>query len=227
MYARPLYLVALCKLILSIRCFHNYIVTEFHHLLKGEVVSYSTDDDVMISSEGSALPSTPSPDRRLITAQVEGTTLTRQQYNIISSLTCSMFYLPTGALEYVGYTVNPLTLYWYCSTDEIEGELLHSTGLLSEMAHEGMNKITKGATRQIIIPKTIVSHSTTTVIVLENLQILYICTGNKAVRCCLGWYYGVCKMCIRDRNTSGHHEACKTTKLTFRYYMDTYYIMMS
>ena len=35
--------------------------------------------------------------------------------------------------------------------------LLSSTGLLSEMAHEGIKKITAG-TGQIIIPNTIVSH---------------------------------------------------------------------
>ena len=68
-----------------------------------------------------------------------------------------MFYLPTGALQYVGHTLNSLTLYWHYSTDEIEYVLLSSTGLLSEMAHEGINKITAG-TGQIIIPNTIVSH---------------------------------------------------------------------
>ena len=108
----------------------------------------------MISGEVSTLPSPPSLDRCLITAQVEGTTLTRRQYNNITSLTSSMFYLPTGALQYVGHTLNPLTLYWRNSTDEIEYELLGSTGLLSAMAHEGINKITAG-TRQI---NTIVSH---------------------------------------------------------------------
>ena len=146
--------------ILDLLIFHNIKYTEFHHLLKGEVVSYSTvdDDDVMISGEVSTLPPPPSLDRCLITAQVEGTTLTRRQYNNISSLTCSMFYLPTGALQYVGHTLNPLTLYWHNSTDEIEYVLLNSNGLLSEMAREGINKITAGTTRQIIIPNTIVSH---------------------------------------------------------------------
>ena len=90
----------------------------------------------MISGEVSTLPSPPSLDRCLITAQVEGTTLTRRQYNNISSLASSMFYLPTG------HTLNPLS----------------STGLLSEMAHEGINKITARTTRQIIIPNTIVTH---------------------------------------------------------------------
>ena len=112
----------------------------------------------MISGEVSTLPSPPSLDRCLITAQVEGTTLTRRQYNSISTLTSSMFCLPTGALQYVGHTLNPLTLYWHYSTDEIEYVLLNSNGLLSEMAHQGINKITAGTTRQIIIPNTIVSH---------------------------------------------------------------------
>ena len=112
----------------------------------------------MISGEVSALPSPPSLDKCLIIAQVEGTTLTRRQYNNISSLMCSMLCLPTCALQYVGHTLNPLTLYWHNSTDEIEYELLGSTGLLSEMAHDGINKITAGTTRQTIIPNTKVSH---------------------------------------------------------------------
>ena len=61
-----------------------------------------------------------------------------------------MFCLPTGALQYVGHTLNPLTLYWHNSTDSLPYELLGSTGLLSAMAHEGINKITAGTTRQII-----------------------------------------------------------------------------
>ena len=112
----------------------------------------------MISGEVSTLPSPPSLDRCLITAQVEGTTLTRRQYNNISSLHAPCFIFPTGALQYVGHTLNPLTLYWHNPTDEIEYVLLNSNGLLSEMAHEGINKITAGTTRQIIIPNTIVSH---------------------------------------------------------------------
>ena len=111
----------------------------------------------MISGEVSTLPSPPSLDRCLITAQVEGTTLTRRQYNNISSLICSMFYLPTGALQYVGHTLNPLTLYWHNSSHEREDDLQYSIGLLSEMAHEGINKITKENTEQIFIPKALVS----------------------------------------------------------------------
>ena len=118
----------------------------------------------MISGEVSALPSPPSLDRCLITAQVEGTTLTRRQYNNISSLTTSMFCLPTGALQYVGHTLNPLTLYWHNSTDSL---LLGSTGLLSAMAHESINKITAGTTRQIIILNTIVSHSILIIMLLK------------------------------------------------------------
>ena len=68
-----------------------------------------------------------------------------------------MFYLPTSALEYVGHTINPLTLYWQYSTDERENELLFTNGLLSEMAHEGIISITEGM-REIAIPKVIVCH---------------------------------------------------------------------
>ena len=78
-----------------------------------------------------------------------------------------MVYLPTGALQYVGHTLNPLTLYWHNSTDEIEYVLLNSNGLLSAMAHEGINKITAGTTRQIIIPKTIVSHLNLIIMLLK------------------------------------------------------------
>ena len=109
----------------------------------------------MISGEVDALPSPLPPDGGLITAQVECTTLSRGQYNNISSLISSMFYLPTGALEYAGHTLNPLTLYWHTSTEE--REILRSIGLISEMANEGINKISDGMTRQITIPKRIVS----------------------------------------------------------------------
>lgn len=133
------------------------VCTEFQRLLKGEVVSHSADEDIMVSGEVNALPSPLPPDRGLITAQVEGTTLSRGQYNNISSLVSSMFYLPTGALEYAGHTLNPLTLYWHTYSDETEREVLHSTGLLSEMAHEGIHKIFNGVKTQIVIPKRNVS----------------------------------------------------------------------
>ena len=124
--------------------------------MEGEVVSHSIDVETIISGEVNALPSPVPPDGGLITAQLEGATLSQGQYNNICSLVSSMFYLPTGALEYAGHTLNPLTLYWHTSTDE--REILHSIGLISEMAHGGINKISDGVTRQIAIPKIIVSY---------------------------------------------------------------------
>ena len=123
--------------------------------MKGEVVSTVDDyddDNYMITGEEGALSSLPYLNRCLITAQIEGTTLTRRQYNSIFSLTCSVFILPTGALQYVGHTLNPLTLYWHNTSHEREDEMQYSIGLLSEMAHEGIIKITKEDEAEIYIP---------------------------------------------------------------------------
>ena len=132
---------------------------EFHHLLKDEVVSHSlTGDDLVVSKDVASLPSPPPSDSHLITAQVEGTTLTQTQYNTISSLICSLLCLPTAALVYDGHTYNPLNLYWHCTAGE-EGKLesAYSTGLLSEMAAAGIRNICTGNKMQSVIPKRKVS----------------------------------------------------------------------
>ena len=91
--------------------------SEFQSLLKGETVSHQQgEDEVMISGESSAQPSPPPPDSHLVTAELEGSTLTRAQYNTICSLTSSLFLIPTGDLVYDGHTLNPLTLHWHCTS---------------------------------------------------------------------------------------------------------------
>ena len=108
----------------------------------------------MISGESSAQPSPPPPDSHLITAELEGSTLTRAQYNTICSLTSSLLCIPTGDLVYDGHTLNPLTLHWHCSS---LNEIFNSRSLYTEMAQAGIRKIHTLVTGEIIIPKLNVS----------------------------------------------------------------------
>ena len=108
----------------------------------------------MISGESSAQPSPPPPDSHLITAELEGSTLTRAQYNTICSLTSSLLRIPTGDLVYDGHTLNPLTLHWHCSS---LNEMFHSRSLYTEMAQAGIRKIHTLVTGEIIIPQLNVS----------------------------------------------------------------------
>ena len=79
------------------------LFAEFCCLLEGQSPSIPpNEDDVMISGEGSAQPSPSPPGSCLITAQVEGTTLTRARYTRIASLMSSLLCLLTRALVYVG-----------------------------------------------------------------------------------------------------------------------------
>ena len=120
----------------------------------GEAVSQSPDEEeVMIPGEMSALPSPPPPYGPHISALLEGATLTRTSYNTIYSLTSSLFCLPTSALEYVGHTLHPLTLYWRCSSVE---SIVHTTGIYSELAQEGVRMIKVGMT-EYVVPLTNVS----------------------------------------------------------------------
>ena len=64
-----------------------------------------------------------------------------------------MFYLPTGTLEYVGHIINPLTLYWRYSTID---NILHSIGIYSELAQEGVRMINV-LRREFVIPQINVS----------------------------------------------------------------------
>ena len=108
----------------------------------------------MISGESSAQPSPPPPDSHLITVELEGSTLTRAQYNTICSLTSSLLRIPTGYLVYNGHTLNPLTLHWHYSS---LNEMFHSLPLYTEMAQAGIRKIHTPVTGEIIIPKLNVS----------------------------------------------------------------------
>ena len=93
----------------------------------------------MISGESSAQLSPPPPDSRLITAELEGSTLTRAQYNTICSLISSFFCIPTGDLMFDGYTLNLLTLHWHCTAITNNKSVFLS--LLTEMAQEGIKNI--------------------------------------------------------------------------------------
>ena len=103
----------------------------------------------MISGESSAQPSPPPPDSHLITAELEGSTLTRAQYNTICSLTSSLLHIPTGDLVYDGHTLNPLTLHWHCSSLK---EMFHSLSLYAEMAQAGIRSIQTPVTGKIVFP---------------------------------------------------------------------------
>ena len=95
----------------------------------------------MISGESSTQPSPPPPDSPLVTAQLEGSTLTRAQYNTIHSLTSSLLRIPTGYLVYDGHTLNPLTLHWH---SPLCNKLKNDFFLIAEMAQGGIDKIHVG-----------------------------------------------------------------------------------
>ena len=110
---------------------------EFEHLLSG--VTTSKEEDAMISSgKTSTKPTTPPPDSHLITAQVEGSTLTTAQYNCILGLTCSLLHVSTSDLVYDGHTVNPLTLHWHSPATV---KIYNSFFLCAEMALEGIKSV--------------------------------------------------------------------------------------
>ncbi|CAI8056269.1 hypothetical protein GBAR_LOCUS30657, partial [Geodia barretti] len=129
---------------------------KFQSLLKGEAVSLQQEEDeVMISGESSTQPSPPPPDSRLFTAQLEGSTLTRAQYNTIHSLTSSLLCIPTGDLVYNGHTLNPLTLHWHYYTI---CRWLIFLSHYNAMAQEGIRKVCNNGT-EIIIPHLNVSET--------------------------------------------------------------------
>ena len=131
----------------------NFLLfAEFRCLLEGQSPSIPpNEDDVMISGEVSAQPSPPPPGSCLITAQVEGTTLTRARYTRIASLMSSLLCLLTRALVYVGHTLHPLTLHWHCSAAERgDSDPQYSIGILSAMAQEGIIQINDGKMDSVI-----------------------------------------------------------------------------
>ncbi|CAI7989833.1 hypothetical protein GBAR_LOCUS346, partial [Geodia barretti] len=118
------------------------LLNKFQSLLKGEAVSHQQEEDeVMISGESSTQPSPPPPDSHLVTAQLEGSILTRAQYNTIHSLTSSFLGIPTSDLVYDGHTLDPLTLHWHYYT--ICRSLI-SLSHYNAMAQEGIRKLVNG-----------------------------------------------------------------------------------
>ena len=132
----------------------------------------------MISEKEGPLSSVPSPDSCLVSAQVEGTTLSQAQYNAIFSLTCATLLLPTNALEYVGHTSCPLTLHWHIpagTRKEIKPD--YSIGLLSAMSEAGIKTFRAGGEVESVIPQTTVRF----LIILYVFYYTYIYIGDGTV----------------------------------------------
>ena len=138
-----------------------HVFAEFHCLLEGEIPSIRpNEDDVMISGEGIAQLSLPPLDCRAITAQVEGTTLTRAQYTKIASLMSSQLCIPTRALAYVGHTLHPLTLHWHCSAAATgESKRLYELEILSAMVQEGIVQVNLGKKLDVMPQKNVSKRS--------------------------------------------------------------------
>ena len=132
----------------------------------------------MISEKERPLSSVPSTDSCLISAQVEGTTLSQAQYDAIFSLTCATLLLPTDALEYVGYTSCPLTLHWHIPAGKRkENKPYYSIGLLSAMSQAGIKTFRAGGEAESVILQTTVR----LLIILYVFNYTYIYTGGGTV----------------------------------------------
>ena len=114
------------------------------------------EDDIMISEESGTQPPPPPPppDSILITAQVEGSTLTSAQYNTISCLISSLLHIPTRDLVYDGHTLIPRTLHWHCSTAVMCSV---SSYLLTEMAQQGITRVSVAGEGEVAVPQLNVS----------------------------------------------------------------------
>ena len=114
----------------------------------------------MISGEGSAQLSLPPPDSYVITAEVEGTTMTRAQYARIASLMSFQLRIPTRALAYVGHTLHPLTLHWHCSAAVTgESKRLYKFEILNAMVQEGIVQINLGKKLDVMPRKNVSKRS--------------------------------------------------------------------
>ena len=168
------------------KLYHLWLIfPEFQSLLKGERVSHQQEEDEdMISGESSAQPPPPPPNSHLITVELEGSTLTRAQYNTICSLTSSLLLIPTGDLVYDGHTLNPLTLHWHCSS---LNEMFYSRTLYTEMAQAEIRKIQTPVKGEVIIPKLNVSecdwgiHTNGT----KSDTLYSVISGNGSYQCCI------------------------------------------
>ena len=107
-------------------------------------------EEVTILGESSSQPCPPPPDRFSVTAQLEGSTLTRAQYKAISGLISSLLCISTGDLVYNGHTLHPLTLHWHCPA--IDSMFRSHYNILTEMAQSGMTRLSIGA-KTIVIPQ--------------------------------------------------------------------------
>ena len=138
-----------------------HVFAEFYCLLEGEIPPIPpNEDDIMISGEGIAQLSLPPPDSCVVTAQVEGTTLTRAQYTRIASLMSFQLRLPTRALEYVGHTLHPLTLYWHCSAAERgESDNEYELPILNAIVQEGIVQINLGKKQDVMPQKNVSKRS--------------------------------------------------------------------
>ena len=114
------------------------------------------EDDIMISEESGTQPPPPPPppDSILITAQVEGSTLTSAQYNTISCLISSLLLIPTRDLVYDGHTLIPLTLHWHSSTAVMCSV---SSYLRTEMAQQGITRVSVAGEGEVVVPQLNVS----------------------------------------------------------------------
>ena len=165
----------------------------------------------MISGESSSQPSPPPPDSLFVTAQLEGSTLTRAQYKAISGLTSSLLCTTTGDLVYDGHTLHPLTLHWHCPAIHSR---FKSHYFLTEMAQNGMTRLSIG-TETVVIPQLSVSTSTNSI--YSAIYILYF-SGDQPVQCCFGWRFGISEMCSGNRSVCGLlYNICKTRALKIKF----------
>ena len=138
----------------------------------------------MISCDTTAQPSVPPPDSHLIAAQVKGSTLTRAQFNAISSITSSFLRIPAHTFVYNGCTQNPLTLYWHCSA---VSEVYNSSFLWAEMTKVGIVKISVNELTFFNALQERVS-----AYILRFLSYLFaVVAGNRADRVSLGGKYQI------------------------------------
>ena len=103
----------------------------------------------MISRDSVAQIPPPTSNTNLVTAQIEGISLTRAKYDIIHSLISSLLCAPTCDLVYAGHTLHPLTLHWHCSGLDT---VYRSYFLYNDMVQVGIKRITVDKMLDVVIP---------------------------------------------------------------------------
>ena len=139
----------------------------------------------MISCDSTAQPSVPSPDNHLVAAQVKGSTLTRTQFNAISSITSSFLRIPAHTFVYNGCTQNPLTLYWHCSAVR---EVNNSCFLCAEMIKVGIVNVSVNELTLFNPLQQKVSECLYTLFLSHSFAVV---TGNRADHISLGGKYHI------------------------------------